>query len=81
MRLEGQIKKLRQQAKLLKEVKHTGTQGKEKTPNRQPQTFLTTRQEEINQKILNTKGRLRKYWDSVKQYKQNKTLTPPKKTK
>ena len=32
MMQEGQIKKLLQQAKLLRKVKHTGSQQKEKTP-------------------------------------------------
>ena len=49
MRIEGQIKKLRQQTKLPRKVKHTRIQRNEKIPKRQLQTNMTTQLEEINQ--------------------------------
>ena len=51
MMVQGQIKKLGQ-VKLLRKVKHTGTQWKEKTPKGRLQTSLSTQLEDINQKIL-----------------------------
>ena len=73
MMVQGQIKKLGQ-VKLLRKVKHTGTQWKEKTPKGRLQTSLSTQLEDINQKILVKEGRLKRYQESVKQYKQNRTF-------
>ena len=44
-----------------------------KTKTKQ-QTNLTIQLEKINQKILAKEGKLKRYRDKVKQYKQNKTF-------
>ena len=54
--LERQINKLRQQAKLLRKKTLTGTEWKQLTVKRQPQTNLITKLEEINQKKEDCKG-------------------------
>ena len=35
---------------------------------------ITLQLEEINQKVLAKKGRLKRYWQRVKQYRKNRTL-------
>ena len=67
MRIEGQIKKLRQQAIQPWKVKCTKVQRKEKIINRYLQISLTIQLEEKNQKILAEEGKLKRYRDSVKQ--------------
>ena len=75
IRLEGQIKKLRQQAKMLKKIlkKLTKIYWDEKTKTKQ-QTSLKIQLGEINQKILAKEGILKRYWDTIKQRKQNRTF-------
>ena len=69
MRLEGQIKKLRQLAKLLRKVKQTGTQRKEKTIPKKTIADKTDNTTWRNKsKDIGEKGRLKKYRDRVKQY-------------
>ena len=71
IRLESQIKKLRKQARMMKRgteisgggEKEQATWGK-----------ITVQLEEINQKILAKEGRLKRYRQKVKQYRQNKTF-------
>ena len=50
MSLDVHIKKLRQQGTLLRKIRHTGVQQKEKTIKRLLPTFLTVQLEEINKK-------------------------------
>ena len=70
MRLEKQIKKLWQQAKLHSKVKHIGTLKKEKTSKRQPKgNFDNTTERKKSQDI----GK-RKYQERVRQYKQNRSF-------
>ena len=71
VRLETQIKNLRKQAKMVKQ-KDPGICGKrmEKTT----QEKMTVQLEEINQKILAKEGRLKRYRQRVKQYRQNRTF-------
>ena len=61
MRIERQIKKPRQQGKILRNIICTRTQRNEKIPKRQPQTNLTIQLEEINQKILMKEEKLKRY--------------------
>ena len=72
VRLETQIKKnLRKQAKMVKQ-KDPGICGKrmEKTTREK----ITVQLEEINQMVLAKKGRLKRYRQRVKQYRQNRTF-------
>ena len=69
MRWDRQIKKLRQKAKLLRKIKHTETQHKEKILKWQPHTSLTKQQEEINQRINVKEGSCKRYWDRIIKYK------------
>ena len=71
IRLETQRKNLRKQAKMVKQ-KHPGICGKrmEKTTREK----ITVQHKEINQKVLAKEGRLKRYRQRVKQYKQNRTF-------
>ena len=71
-RLETQIKNLRKQVKMIKQNKDAGViwNRKEKTT----QEKLTIKLEEINQKVLEKEGRLKRYQQRVKQYRQNRTF-------
>ena len=71
-RLENQIKNLRTQAKMIKQKKDAGiiTNRKEKTT----QEKLTIQLEEINQKVPAKEGRLKRYRQRVKQYRQNRAF-------
>ena len=71
IRLETQIKNLRKQAKMVKQ-KDPGICG-----NRMQKTTrekITVQLEEINQKVLAKEGRLKRYRQRVKQYRQNRTF-------
>ena len=65
-------KNLRKQVKMIKQKKDTGIirNSKEKTT----QEKLTIQLEEINQKVLAKEGRLKRYQQRVKQYRQNRTF-------
>ena len=52
-------------------MERTGAQQKEKTPKKPQQINLAIMQEEINKKNIGKKGRLQRYHDRFKQYKQN----------
>ena len=69
-RLETQIENLRKQLKVLKQKKKAEINGKEKTT----QEKLTVQLEEIHQKVLAKEGRLKRYRQRVKQYRQNRTF-------
>ena len=71
VRLETQIKKLRKQAKMMKQ-KDPGICGMrmEKTTREK----ITVQLEEINQKVRAKEGRLKRYRQRVKQYRQNRTF-------
>ena len=71
VRLETQIKNLRKQAKMVKQ-KDPRICGKimEKTTREK----ITVQLEEINQKVLAKEGRLKRYRQRVKQYRQNRTF-------
>ena len=71
VRLETQIKNLRKQAKMVKQ-KDPRICGKrmEKTTREKIKVQL----QDINQKVLAKEGRLKRYWQRVKQYRQNKTF-------
>ena len=70
--LEIQIRNLRKQAKMIKQKKDAEIirNRKEKTT----QEKLTIQLEEINQKVLANEGRLKRYRQRVKQYRQNRTF-------
>ena len=71
-RRETQIKNLRKQVKMIKQKKNSGIiwNRKEKTTHEK----LTIKLEEINQKVLAKEGRLKRYRQRVKQYRQNRTF-------
>ena len=71
IRLETQIKNLRKQAKMVKQ-KDPGICGNrmEKTTREK----ITVQFEEIYQKVLSKEGRLKRYRQRVKQYKQKRTF-------
>ena len=72
-RQETQIKKnLRKQANMIKQKKNAELirNKKEKTTGEK----LTIQLEEINQKVLAKEGRLKRYRQRVKQYRQNRTF-------
>ena len=71
VRLEGLVKTLQQQAKVLRRGKYTRICWNEKTKTKQ-HTSLTIQFEKMNKKILAKQGRLKRYWDCVKQCKQNR---------
>ena len=69
-RLETQIENLRKQLKVVKQKKNAEINRKEKTT----QEKLTVQLEEIQQKVLAKEGRLKRYRQRVKQYRQNRTF-------
>ena len=60
IRLEGQVKKLQQEARILRKEKHVRICWNEKTKIRQ-QKRLAMQLEEVNQKILAKEVRLKRY--------------------
>ena len=72
IRLEMQMKNLWKQAKKIKQWKDAGIcrDRKEKAT----QEKITIQIEEINQKVLVKEGRLKRYQQRVKQYRQNRTF-------
>ena len=69
-RLETQMKNLRKQMKEVKQKKNAEINRKENTT----QEKLTVQLEEIHQKVLAKEGRLKRYRQRVKQYRQNRTF-------
>ena len=69
-RLETQIENLRKQLKVIKQKKNAEMYRKEKTT----QEKLTIQLEEIYQKVMAKEGRLKRYRQRVKQYRQNRTF-------
>ena len=69
-RLETQIENLRKQLKVVKQKKKAEINRKEKTT----QEKLTVQLEEIHQKVRAKEGRLKRYRQRVKQYRQNRTF-------
>ena len=67
-RLETQIENLWKQLKVVKQKKNAEINRKEKTT----QEKLTVQLEEIHQKVLAREGRLKRYRQRVKQYRQNR---------
>ena len=70
IRLEREVKKLRQQTKELKKKKRIETCWDKKTKRKQ-QTYLKMQLEGVNQKILAKERKFKRYRDGVKQYKWN----------
>ena len=70
--LETQIKNLQKQAKMIKQRKDAATCRDKK--EKATQEKITIQHEEINQKALVKEGRLKRYWQRVKQYRQNRTF-------
>ena len=68
-RLEIQIENQRKQLKVVKQKKNAEINRKEKTTQK-----LTVQLEEIHQKVLAKEGRLKRYRQRVKQYRQNRTF-------
>ena len=73
IRLEGQVKTPRQQAKVLEKQNEVMICWDEKTKTNQ-QISLTMQLEDINQKILTKYGKIKRYRDWVNQYKQNRVF-------
>ena len=71
MKLEEQMKKLQQQAKILRKVKHTETQWKEKKPQKITADKSDNKTRRNKSKDIVKDGRHKKYWYKMKQYKQN----------
>ena len=71
-RLQTQIKNLRKQAKIIKQKKDAGIIRNRKKKTTQEK--LTIQLEEINQKVLAKEGRLKRYRQRGKQYRQNRTF-------
>ena len=72
IRLERQIKNLQKQAKIIKQKKDAGIcWNRKEKPTREK---ITIQLEEINQKVLAKEGRLKRYRQRVKQYRQNRTF-------
>ena len=69
-RQKTQIKNLRKQMKVVKQKKNAEINRKENTT----QEKLTVQLEETHQKVLAKEGRLKRYRQRVKQYKQNRTF-------
>ena len=67
---EFRLENLRKQLKVVKQNKNAEINRKEKTT----QEKLTVQLEEIHQKILAKEGRLKRYRQRVKQYRQNRTF-------
>ena len=70
IRLEMQIKKLRKQARMIRNRGTEINRKKEQATWRE----ITVQLEEINQKVLAKEGRLKRYRQRVKQYRQNRTF-------
>ena len=70
IRLEMQRRNLRQQANMIRQEKKVISVDKEEKIQRQQKT----QHEEINQKVLAKEGRLKRYCDWSKQYKQHRTF-------
>ena len=70
-RLETQIRNLRKQAKMIKQKKDAGISRNRKKTTQQK---LKKQLEEINQKVLAKEGRLKRFRERVKQYRQNRTF-------
>ena len=69
--LETQIKKnLRKQAKMMKQREDAGIHRNKK--EKATQEKITIQHEEINQKVLVKEGRLKRYQQRIKQYRQNR---------
>ena len=60
------------QAKMIRQGKNAGISWDEK--RKATQVKQTIQQEEINHKVLAKGGKLKKYWDRIKQYRQNRTF-------
>ena len=73
MKLEEQIRKLQQQANLLRNVKHKNS-AEWKDPERQQHTSVKTQLEGINKKIVMKEKRFKMWREIVKQYNQNRTV-------
>ena len=69
-RLETLLENLRKQLKVIKQKKNAEINRKEKTT----QEKHTAQLEEIHQKVLAKEGRLKRYRQRVKQYRQNRTF-------
>ena len=69
-RLETQIENLRKQLKVIKQKKNAEINRKEKTTREK----LRIQLEEIYQKVLAKEGRLKRYRQKIKQYRQNRTF-------
>ena len=65
-------KNIRKQAKIIKERKNAGISRNKK--EKATQEKITVQVEEINQKLLAKEGRLKRYRQRVKQYRQNRTF-------
>ena len=67
-----QIGNLRQQAKMIKQRKNTGTCWDEK--GKTTQEKMAIRLDGINQKVPVIEGKLKRYRNRIKQYRQNRTF-------
>ena len=65
-------KNLRKQSKRIKQKKDAGICWNKK--EKATQEKITVQLEEINEKVLAKKGRLKRYRQRVKQYRQNRTF-------
>ena len=73
-RLETQIENLRKQMKVIKQKKKKNAEIKRNRKEKITQEKLTIQLEEIYQKVLAKEGRLKRYRQRVKQYRQNRTF-------
>ena len=73
IRLETQIRKLRKQAKMIKQRKNAGI-CLDKKEKKATQEKITVQFEEINQKILVKEERLKRSRQRIKEHGQNRTL-------
>ena len=76
-RLETQIKNQRKQTKMMKERKDTGICRNKK--EKATQEKITIQLKKINRKVLAKEGRLKRYRQRVKQYRQNRTFQKQRK--
>ena len=72
IRGETQIRNRQKQAKMIKLRKIAGTFWDKKKKGIQEK--ITTQREEINQKVMTKGGRLKRYRQRVKQFRQNRTF-------
>ena len=72
IRLEKQIKTLQKQAKMIKQKKDARICWNKK--EKATRGKITLQLEEINQKVMAKEGRLKRYRQKVKQYRQNRTF-------